>query len=129
MRQGYLVLGAILSGIIASAIIFALVPKAAPVPPGPTCLIGEMVAVCPIWTMNGDGGVTILAEMDHTKVRFSVSIVGACNKEPETVVKLKTCRFIQDLVGKRIMVAGRVVNRSDGGYSTDYFVATLLREI
>ena len=96
-----------------------------PVQPNPTCLIGEVLGVSPIWTSNGDGGITVFAEFDYHKARFAVTIVGVCNKEPETIVKLKTCRFIQDLIGKRVIIVGRMVRDSDG----HYFVAKLLREL
>ena len=68
------------------------------------------------WTTNGDGGITVSVGNDL----ISVSVVGWPGPKPATEVKLKTVKYLTEMVGKKVVVCG-----SWEGHS---FVATSIKE-
>jgi hypothetical protein len=84
-----------------------------------TTLIGEVVNVGYNWSRNGNGGFTMIAEIGRVKCKVQVIVSGnSTNLDMQSP-------FIQDLVGHRIMVTGRVHKTRYG----NQIVADSLREV
>lgn len=70
-------------------------------------LEGQVVAVCPVWTKNGDG--VIFVQMPNFEI-VTVKITGYPSNLPETEFKMKV-KHVKDLIIHKVRVTGvRVKN-------------------
>lgn len=81
-------------------------------------LTGVFIKTSDVWTMNGDGWITMRIKGGQL---VDVVIVGFGNQDPETEFRLKTVRYIQNLAGKNIIVEVKQHNKK--------LIATKLIEI
>lgn len=64
-------------------------------------LVGTVEDISPVWTTNGDGGLTVCAA--DGKV-YIVSIVGYPGLEEPTKFELHSVRYVQGLPGKKVEI-------------------------
>lgn len=67
-------------------------------------MTGEVIAISPVWTMNGDGGITIKTINERL---IQVSVRGYPAMEPETKINLKSVKYINELKGRTVQVKGQ----------------------
>ena len=62
--------------------------------------VGRVESIGDVWTGNGDGSIVV-----RSKGRsITVNISGYPPKENETHIRLRSCDYVQDLVGKMVVV-------------------------
>lgn len=77
--------------------------------PGGNCQVlmivtGTVVSIGDVWTMNGDGGLTVVTNSGR---KIEVGIRGWPAMYTRTEMKLKTVKYVKDLVGKKVQVRGK----------------------
>ena len=79
---------------------------------------GRIVAISPVWTMNGDGDITVRTK---DKVSILIQIIGSPSMKPPTKMELKV-KYLKDALYHKVLVEG--VRNPDGS-----IMARLVREL